>query len=714
MQKESKKRRLRFISLSQIFMLVLMTVSVSYFLSLQMGMVSAVEAWAAPAIASTPASSLSITAPATELELAVQEGIFGGAAPAAKPATLGSIVGDVASGGAKLGLTGTSGLVVGSLIQGLFWAGLVSLLVQYIGPMLGLDKKNVGALQTAAFIGGGAAVLAKIFVPEGGLSLGSMGTLSANTVFGITFVAVTVVAFLFLYSKEKTQTVTFTCLPWAPKLGGAECTKCNDNPETPCSEYRCKSLGQACDLVNKGTIEERCVWIARGDVTSPTITPWNEPLSDGLKYTPLPKDATRPTARGVAIYKQDGSCLDAFTKLTFGVLTNEPAQCKLDYAIKNYSQLQFYFGESNYFLYNHTQNMKLPSPNNSAVASPLFKNDGTMTLYLRCQDANGNTNDDAYAIEFCVDKAADTTAPLIESFTVESGKPVRYNIDNFTIGAETNEPAQCKWSRSDKPYDDMENTMSCSMDPTDINGNMNYPCTGSLTGIKNNVENKFYFRCKDEAGNMMTQGKELILLGSQPLNILEVKPNETITGSTNVVTVDIEVITDDGAEEGKATCYYNNSLTQDFIEMSETENYMHKQPLDLVSGNYTYNIKCIDAGGNVATKDTSFTVFSDTFAPRVTRVYKDQALKVVTDEDAQCYYSKQSCNYVLNEGLKMSYANANSADESYAPWEPGSTYYVKCVDEYGNMPAPNSCSVVVSPKGIGSMTGATTTNSSLL
>lgn len=749
MQKESKNKSLRFLSITQIFMLLLMTISISYLLNQEIGMVSAQVPILPTTVSDGYASSAAAKAfysdtlvPVTSAPTAAYTGpgslasfdeyvagggledwsVIGGdtgtTTTAAEPFEFGKFFGGMASGD-SLAATNIWTQAGNTLIQGLFWAGVVILVAELLGPMLGLSEDNIKSLETAALIGGASAAVAKFAWLQGYGAAGAntatgWGGLTANNVFGLTFVLVTAIVFILTYTDTDTQIVTFSCYPWEPKLGGADCTKCNDDPERPCSEYRCKSLGQACDLVNKGTKEERCIWIYKGDVTSPNITAWEEPLTDGLKYSPLAPDTTRPTSRGFSISKKNGDCLDAFTPLEFGIVTGEPAQCKLDYTINNYSQMQFFFGETNYYLYNHTQKMKLPSPNASTSGSPLFKNDGTMTLFVRCQDANGNINTDAYAIEFCVSKAPDTTAPLIDSFSVESGSPVRYKIDNFSIIAQTNEPATCKWSRIDKPYDDMENSMACSLNPADLNGNMDYPCTGSLTGIKDGTQNKFYFRCKDEAGNMMTQGKELILMGSQPLNIIDIKPNETITGSTSVVTVDIEVTTDDGASEGAATCYYNNTITGNYVEMSETGTYYHKQSQDLLSGTYNYDIKCIDAGGNVANVSTKFTVFSDVFAPRVARVYRDQSLKVVTDEDAQCYYSKQSCDYVITEGLKMSYANANNADESFAPWEPGATYYVKCMDQYGNQPVSNSCSVVVSPKGVSSNQGASTTNSSLL
>ena len=46
----------------------------------------------------------------------------------------------------------------------------------------------------------------------------------------------------------------------------------------------------------------------------------------------------------------------------------------------------------------------------------------------------------------------------------------------------------------------------------------------------------------------------------------------------------------------------------------------------------------------------------------------------------------------------MEYSNPTIKNVLFAPWKAEQTYYVKCVDRYGNQPEPNSCSVVVSPR----------------
>ena len=467
-------------------------------------------------------------------------------------------------------------------------------------------------------------------------------------------------------------------------------------------------MGQACQIVNPGTVEERCVWVNPKDVNSPIITTWLAALKPtGLTYTP--DNAIRPPNRGVKIVNSGKTeCIAPFTPLEFGISLNEPAQCKVDYNMtRDYDSMGFYMGGSNYLRYNHTEKMKLPGPDvgQASDASPVLKNDGTYSLYVRCRDANGNYNVDAFVFNFCVDPSPDTTPPMVMGTSILDNGFVRYKAEQTPIELYINEPSECKWSRESRDYDNMENTMKCDTAPYQMNADLNYVCRSNLTGLKDSSENKYFFRCKDQPTkqdkdrNVMTQSYPLTLMGTQNLVISKVGPNETVSNNTVVVTVELFVRTDFGAEEGKALCYISKTGTSDsFIMMAETNNYESRQSIYLPSGYYTYFFKCIDAGGNVAQSNTTFIVYSDNFSPLMTRVYKDEinGLKIVTDEDAQCVYDISSCNYEFKDGIKMHYVNPELMNEHYTDWKESQTYYIKCSDMKGNEPEnPNECSIVV-------------------
>ncbi|MEM4259440.1 MAG: hypothetical protein QXS38_01610 [Candidatus Pacearchaeota archaeon] len=604
-------------------------------------------------------------------------------------------------------ITSTSGVGFGGyLMQGLEYAGYAAGIIMLIGQLAGWETKQTAAV--AAAVGGGimAGHLSMEIINQAGLYQ-SVGAEWANVI-SVGFGAIVGAVILFtMYKKEKEKTVSFTCEPWQPPVGGERCEECNKNPLHPCTEYRCRSLGQACQLLNKENPgKEMCAWVNPNDVKSPIISPWLEPLSpSGLNY--VSDTSIRPSERGVRIVKGQDGCLQAFTPLVFGISTNEPARCRIDFNhTTKFENMRFDFGESSDFAYNHTQRMRLPGPAyNQTGSSPILQNDGTMQLFVRCIDANGNENVDEYSIKFCVDKAPDTTAPNIEGTSIPSGNPVRYNSDKVSVAFFVNEPVECRWGIiGGQTFENLPNAMDCATEPADINAFLSYTCIANFTGIKNNAENKFYIRCKDKPGlpenerNVMTQDYVYMLKGSQPLNIVKVGPNETVSGSTEDVAVDLTVETDDGAEEGKATCMFSPLGTNDtYVLMAETNNYLHKQTLLLRTGTYTYYFRCTDLGGNTAESKVTFNVFSDREAPKVTRVYKEEGagLKVVTNEDAECRYSLTSCNFVFGEGIALVYSNPSIKTNSYLEWKPNTVYYIKCRDMYGNEPNPNECSSIV-------------------
>jgi len=490
-----------------------------------------------------------------------------------------------------LGVGFTGG--VAHLVQGAVWAIAVVGAIQLVGGLFGLESELTKALSLSAIAG--------IMSYKGLDSLGPSGfglIENPNNFFlqnsGLIGIGVGVAVFLATYKKEKQKIVQFQCLPWEAPNGGSNCEACNEDEFRPCSEYRCRSLGQACELVNEGTKEEACVWVSPQDVTSPTITPWGEPLTDGLSYT---NHGTRPPSLGTKIIRNGATngCLQAFTPLEFGIQTNEPAQCKIDYVhTDSLDNMVFFFGESNFYIEDHEQRLSLPSPdslNAEAISLdvPEFQNDGVYDLYVRCQDANGNQNVDEFVFNFCVDSSPDTTPPIIVDTSIISGSPVTFEAGEAEISAFINEPAECKWSIQDKDYDSMENEFACSTSVTELNAQQLYECSTTLTGIKDREENTYYFRCKDQPSkpdserNVNAQSFVFTLQGTEPLDIIDVSPNnETISDSTNVVDVDIEVETSNGANEGKAICYFSDTGEEgSFVQMFETDNFAHRQTLTL-------------------------------------------------------------------------------------------------------------------------------------
>jgi len=613
----------------------------------------------------------------------------------------------------------------GHIAEGVGWAIMVAGVIQLVGGMMGLESAQTNAMTMAA-MGGIIAGKATWGAMQGyynekmqyNLFEGnSVGASWAATGIGI---VIALIILEMMWKDEKTKVATFDCKPYEAPLGGKDCGLCTKDAYRPCTEYRCKSLGQACELVNSGTGNASCVWVNPKDVNSPMIQTWDTPLTKGYAYNP--SVVVRPAKRGVEIFRTEGNdrCVKAFTPLTFGIITKdennecEYSQCKVDYNhTAKFEQMKYDFGESNLYLCNHTQTLSLPGPDSEQGLSPELKNDGIYSLFVRCRDRNGNENADEFSVKFCVEKGPDETAP--DMITTNYGKeaPFTFNTSSLDVQLYVNEPADCKWSYDgDKSYDSMEHNMSCANNVWDMNPDLMYVCSDSLTGLKNRADNKYYFRCRDQPllegneasgkhRNTNTDSFVLNLKGTQPLTMSSLTPyNETVKGFGDAIAVNFNVEVKDGYDD-KAVCYYSETANDnDYVMFSNTNARVSTQRLDLVSGTYTYYLKCVDLGGNVIYNSTTFNVESDGSPPKIVRAFKDsEQIRIFTDEESVCSYSTSTCSFAITEGTDM--PTQNSKQHS-AVWNSNLNYYIKCKDKYDNQPGPAECNSVIRGFNVGS------------
>ncbi len=485
-----------------------------------------------------------------------------------------------------------------------------------------------------------------------------------------------------LTRRQEGRAVTLECRPWQAQEGWENCDLCN-HQEFGCTEYQCKSLGTACQLINKDTSEPRC--IGNKDRNPPTITPWKEILPENYSYETI-------SERAVKIKYGSGECLPTYNEFEFGVTLDKPGVCKISNVLtNNFEEMgNLYMSGENIYKENHSQIMTFPVG-------------GTYKYYVRCANINGDATGAEFEFQFCVEEGADTGEPIIRGFNLLDKTPIQYfeesDAHEISISAYVNEPAQCKWDFTDKDYASMENSMSCVSTASEFNTQLSYPCSGTLTGLENLKENKFYFRCNDTGGNFNSKSKSLSLLGTEPLTIESVGPAESsvIRGSTENVEVTFTALTA-GYRDGKAMCFYSPTGNQDdYTGFDNTESNSHSHALRLPAGEYTYYIKCVDMGGNIDTKTTSFTVESDYAPPIVVRIYQESGeLKIVTNEIAECVYSTTTtgCGYNFDDGQILTTSNDI---EHFAEWNTQSTFYIKCRDAYENQPAQSDCSVIARP-----------------
>jgi hypothetical protein len=548
-----------------------------------------------------------------------------------------------------------------------------------------------------------------------------------------------------LHQEGSADILFYDSSVWMPPQISAnqKCDICNDRDIYPygCSEYECKALGKYCSWINNGDFPAACV-TDQGDNMDPQITPDPEVLeemgSDYL-YDPLAGEVLFPGENGVKVaYLGEGGgtngCIPPYTNLTLGINTSENAQCKWSYPARldTYEEMTNYMYpvtlNPNFYPKNHE--LFLPSYVFISLEAQQYLGyigQGTEPYYyyMRCEDPNGNSNNANFVMSFCVQAEPDMTQPLIE-FWPNNPYYVQYGQTDAYFEVRTNKPANCSWDFSPKPFDQMQFSMdNCSQYDGDFlnpDENFAYGCTSTVTGISSGEENLYYVRCKDkpwwsspEDGVQITSDTKILrIVGSYPLAIDEVTVNglgegALIKDSTEPIQVELKTETSVGvSEEGYAVCEWSLDNENSYYAFFETsiltpgnENWVssHTQPsITVYEGEHTLFVRCEDQAGNVAKDNVTFTMEVDDTPPEVVRVYyEDGDLKIITNEEAQCFYSLfEGCGYNMDEGTEM---YSSDGLNHFVDWTTESDVFIKCKDKYGNIPVPagntHQCTTIV-------------------
>ncbi|MEK6875688.1 MAG: hypothetical protein AABX30_03315 [Nanoarchaeota archaeon] len=565
---------------------------------------------------------------------------------------------------------------------------------------IGVGVAVAGILSYAFGLQGEAATIMTVAGAASGIAYFFMEGFHLTITFVYFLIALVVIAIVLKIlgiGKTKKVTVEFQCLPWQAPIGGKDCTKCNDNPLKPCSKYRCQSLGSACEIVNENSLNPICVDSNPNDVTPPKISAGG--TLDEYKFQ-------NERENKIELRTSDGGCIREFTPVTFNLNTDEYAQCKFDFThTAKYNDMSDFAAEGTLFTKNHTLGVMIPSIESMEifnVTGDLRQMFGELNMYVRCQDTHGNFNLNEYVVDVCLKSGPDTTPPLITGTSPVNGAYVKYGSSSINMNVYLNEPAECKYSTSDKGYNEMENPMICDVDLEDM-GSRGWTCNTTLNNLAAG-ENNFYFKCKDKPWlgidkdserniNQQSYNYKLILTQSE-LKIDSVAPKGDLIRGSEPITLNLEVKTSGGAESGKAKCYYNFREYNKLYEFKDTGTNIHKQVFDqMTRGEKTIFLLCEDSAGNIVQNQTIINLIVDTTPPKVVRVFNDGVdLKVITDEQAECYYRLDRCEFNLENGTKMTsaFSTEHSADLTI-----GNTYYIRCRDIFGN--TESGCSIRALP-----------------
>ncbi len=595
------------------------------------------------------------------------------------------------SGAAAAGGTTPAASSAGGSFAGALGGAAVGAAIGYIiGTIFGLDGTALIVLMVVGAVIGalwGAGVLA-----ESGFFAAS--TLTAAMPYLIVIVIIIIIIMMVLgIGKIRPKTVDFKCLPWQPPAGGSNCEKCGDNG-LPCSKYKCQSYGRACRFLNEGTGNETCINVAPNDASPPVINVNPPALSQGFSYVDAqPNIGTKIKQDSVS----DG-CIKEYTAINWGVLLDEPGQCKFsEEHTQSFEEMEDFFGGTNLYLLNHSMPVAMPSLDELGVGGVDPARRANYNLYVRCQDIAGNSHTAEYIAQFCIAPADDHTAPVITRFVPPSPGLSGLNATTFPLSFYTNEPAECRWSLQDQAYEVMPNIAMCQNEISQITL-YGWLCQSTLS-VSGNATTNYHFRCADQPwlGTNETNPNYpdplrnvpnnsttyQIQKTATPLTITSLTPdNQVISVGSLPASVTLEVRTAGGIHDGNALCSFrlNNAPLGPFLN---TGTNVHTQLLNQISdGVYNTEVSCRDVASNTATRTGQFTIQVDSNGPIITHIYSSGAsLSVITNEPATCAFSTTNCGFDFTAGTLLS----GSSQVHTMPYDNGITYRIKCRDTFGNI-----------------------------
>jgi hypothetical protein len=514
------------------------------------------------------------------------------------------------------GVKGFEGTIAGGVIGGTI--ALVGLIIVYVGSIVG--SVYLGTITVQGLVIGLA------------LSIPILGWVIAAV--GVIIAALTI---MFTWPETEDRTVTVTCQPWQAPPGGDDCSKCDENPMKPCSEYRCRSLGATCRFIaeNEGTGRETCVNVDPHDIEKPKIMPNTEEFKVVSKRKDItPSFTISATPKGYKINQP----LPAFSKVTFGVVNDEPAQCYFTQEFKDKYLFTDYTTPMPDTFYTKSHNITF---NN-------LEPDKEYKFYVACRDMQPNPKPEEYVvpyiIEFKTDNSPDLDVPYVVATAMPEMNKVASHVNETIIQVYVDESSEfdCRLSEEDQDYELMQYEMPCAQNPTEsLYSSYNY-CVAKVNVTEGT--NTYYVRCKDNPvnsePNTMTESYVVQFEKTEPLEIVSKGPSGELYDKN--ITMFVQVAK---GVDGTAVCTYDSEMVAGMFgvnNVSKNENVF----TDLPPGEYYFEIRCRDAVGNVVTTNINFTSIRDYDAPVVEYIKKSGSDVVVgLNEPATCEYKNDTFVY---------------------------------------------------------------------
>lgn len=153
--------------------------------------------------------------------------------------------------------------------------------------------------------------------------------------------------------RPKIHIVDFAiCYAWTAPVGKNYCVLCGADTAKPCTEYRCKSLGERCDFRMEEGVP-KCELPSLSDKEPPKISLNKPALTKGYDV----EDAELAGNKGYKIKP----AIKPHKPFTLGITTTEPARCKLRLAprFEYYSLPSFWFNDPS-FKTEHNLTLRMP------------------------------------------------------------------------------------------------------------------------------------------------------------------------------------------------------------------------------------------------------------------------------------------------------------------------------------------------------------------
>ena len=554
--------------------------------------------------------------------------------------------------------------IAGAAVGG--WLGAIA------ADALGLSDINTGlAVAAGAAAGAGLTALALSIT-----ALEVAGGTNFWNPFGWAMLAAAAALALTIWAISSTENecgnieVTFECESWQPPEGGENCELCNNDPLKPCNEYRCSSLGEQCEIVNKGTDNEICEM---------AINPLASVEINYLEGSNVVGIVNASWDGGFNLTNSSGGDIGLGTDVNIGIKTSALAECRYSSETEDFGSME----RLHYLAGNWREH----------ILSYNTGTGGDAEFYITCYDRFDNKNSPLfYKVNIAVSDAPDKVAPIIKTTYPINGGFVGFDALKREVSVVTNEAAECKWDSSDVDYLSMANFMTCDKIYGVKLGVTGFLCKGEFNISEDN--NNYYIRCIDESENDRLLAYSL----NRPTNKISInwiKPNEDSKSVDIPQLVELQVKTSGGG--GGHSCSYSLADSKSMVPMySSSSDNLHLQPdLPLYERDYKIYVNCSDETGDIVGSFTEFTHSAyDKSLPKLTRLWQtDSKIHFVTDKLSECQYTMESSRYKWDSEEAENTGYGAEEKEHTIDVIAGKTYYIKCKTEYSAI--PSSCLVEV-------------------